>query len=99
MLGALVSSFATQLALKIEAAESVLGPYSCIGKNLGLMEIRTAIVLLLDKFDIKFADGEDGTKLFKESKDCFSWVPGPLNLVFNKRNSEAKIDVNAERTT
>lgn len=61
------------------------------------MEVRTATVLLLDKFDIKFAEGEDGAKLFKESKDCFSWVPGPLNLVFKKRSSEAKIDIEKEQ--
>lgn len=54
------------------------------------MEIRTAVVLLLDKFDIKFANGEDGTTLFKESKDCFSWVPGPLKLVFKERVPGAK---------
>jgi hypothetical protein len=55
------------------------------------MEIRTATVLLLDKFDVKFADGEDGTRLFKESKDCFSWVPGPLRLVFDERTPEVKL--------
>lgn len=49
------------------------------------MEIRTAAVLLLDKFNITFAEGEDGTTLFKESKDCFSWVPGPLKLKFRER--------------
>jgi hypothetical protein len=60
------------------------------------MEIRTATVLLLDKFDVKFAAGEDGTKLFRESKDCFSWVPGPLKLVFEERVPEVNIDVNAK---
>lgn len=56
------------------------------------MEIRTATVLLLDKFDIKFAAGEDGTKLFQQSKDCFSWVPGPLKLVFTERAADAKVE-------
>lgn len=70
---------------------SSLGPYSCIGKNLGLMEIRTATVLLLDKFDIKLAAGEDGTRLFAESKDCFAWVPGPLKLVFEARTPEVQV--------
>lgn len=60
------------------------------------MEIRTATVLLLDKFDVTFASGEDGTKLFKESKDCFSWVPGPLKLVFEERLPEVKVSVDAE---
>ncbi|KAH8594231.1 putative benzoate 4-monooxygenase cytochrome P450 [Bisporella sp. PMI_857] len=67
------------------------GPYACIGKNLGLMEVRTAAVLLLDKFNFEFAPGEDGTELFKQTKDCFSWAPGPLNLVFKERTPELKV--------
>jgi hypothetical protein len=55
------------------------------------MEIRTAVVLLLDKFDVKLADGENGARLFKQSKDCFSWVPGPLDLVFDERTPEVKL--------
>jgi len=57
------------------------------------MEIRTATVLLLDKFNIKLAAGESGDKLLNASKDCFSLVPGPLKLVFEERIPEAKIDI------
>lgn len=53
-------------------------------------------VLLLDKFNVKFAPGEDGSRLFEQSKDCFSWVPGPMDLVFEERTPEARIASKSE---
>ncbi|KAH9900473.1 cytochrome P450 [Xylariomycetidae sp. FL2044] len=67
-----------------------LGPYACVGKNLGLMEIRTLAVLLLDNFDITFAPGEDGTMLHQKTLDCFSTIPGPLSLKFSKRQPRVR---------
>jgi len=67
------------------------GPYGCTGKNLGLMEIRTAIVLLIDQFDVNFAAGEDGMKVFADSRDYGSWIPGPLRMVFSERVPEVKL--------
>ncbi|KAI1370529.1 cytochrome P450 [Hypoxylon crocopeplum] len=68
-----------------------IGPYACVGKNLGLMEIRTLAVVLLDNFNITFAPGEDGTLLHEKTLDCFSTIPGPLRLQFNRRKPAANI--------
>ncbi|KAM0812265.1 putative Cytochrome P450 [Seiridium cardinale] len=67
------------------------GPYACIGKNLGLLEIRIVTVLLLDNFDISLAPGEDGKRLHEETLDCFAALPGPLHMVFAKRMPDALI--------
>lgn len=68
-----------------------VGPYMCVGKNLGLMEIRTLTVLLLDNFEISFAPNEDGTKLHENTLDCFATIPGDLWLQFKRRAPDAKI--------
>lgn len=48
------------------------------------MEIRIATVLLLDKFDVSLASGENGAKLHNETLDCFATLAGPLRLVFKE---------------
>ncbi|KAI1495743.1 cytochrome P450 [Biscogniauxia marginata] len=68
-----------------------VGIYMCVGKNLGLMEIRTLAVVLLDNFDIVFAPGEDGTLLHEQTLDCFSTIPGPLKLQFSHRKPSAQV--------
>ncbi|KAI5864893.1 cytochrome P450 [Durotheca rogersii] len=70
-----------------------IGSYSCVGKNLGLMEIRTLAVVLFDYFNISFAPGDDGTLLHDKTLDCFSTIPGPLRLKFERREPIAKINV------
>ncbi len=62
-----------------------------MGKNLGLIEIRTLAVVLFDNFDISFASGEDGTALHEKTLDCFATIAGTLNLQFKRRQPEAKI--------
>ncbi|KAH8808644.1 cytochrome P450 monooxygenase-like protein [Xylogone sp. PMI_703] len=63
-----------------------VGRYSCIGKNLALMEVRTVTALLLLSFDVKFAPGEDGSRLLVDSQDAFTIFFAALNLVFSKRD-------------
>ena len=60
----------------------------CIGKNLALMELRIVTALLVSRFDIRFAPGEDGTALFRDMKDAFTAAPGDLRLVFDRRGGE-----------
>jgi tryprostatin B 6-hydroxylase len=62
----------------------IKGPYGCIGKQLALMELRTVITLLVLNFNVSFAPGEDGTKLFRDTKDMFTLDLGELKLVFEK---------------
>lgn len=60
-----------------------MGKFSCIGKNLALMELRSVIALLVLQFDIRFADGEDGSDLINKSIDTFTITLGKLDLVFD----------------
>jgi len=60
------------------------GPYSCIGKNLALMEIRLLTAQLVTRFDVRLADGETGAELLGESKDHFTVGLGALRLCFDR---------------
>ncbi|KAL2848581.1 cytochrome P450 [Aspergillus pseudoustus] len=60
------------------------GPFSCIGKNLALIEIRLLAAHLITKFDVEFAPGEDGSDLLR-SHDHFVVALRPLNLILKKR--------------
>ncbi|CAI6336558.1 unnamed protein product [Periconia digitata] len=60
------------------------GRHSCIGKDLALAQIRFATALLVSKYRISFAPGEDGTRVCRDMKDQFTAVPGKLKLVFSR---------------
>lgn len=60
------------------------GAYSCIGKQLALMELRTVVTLLVLNFNVRFAPGEDGSGLFRDAKDQFTMALGDLKLIFEK---------------
>ena len=70
---------------EVNIANRLLGPYSCVGKQLALMELRTVVALLVSQFDISFAPGEDGTRLLTDSKDYFTISISDLYLVFTPR--------------
>ncbi|RDW61326.1 cytochrome P450-14 [Coleophoma crateriformis] len=61
------------------------GPYSCIGKQLALMELRVVIARIITQFDVSFAPGEDGTNLMTKTRDVFTLDMAPLMMVFTKR--------------
>lgn len=65
-----------------------LGPYSCVGKQLALMELRTVVALLVYQFDVKFAPGEDGSRLIDDSKDYFTITISDLDLVFSPKDGK-----------
>ena len=62
-----------------------IGRFACVGKNLALAELRFVAALLVSKYDINFAPGEDGTRCWREMKDQFTAAPGKLELVFTRR--------------
>lgn len=64
-----------------------IGPYGCIGKNLALMEIRLLTSQILLKYDVKFAPGEDGSKLLYKTADHFTLGLKELNLIFTPRDT------------
>ncbi|KAL3420396.1 benzoate 4-monooxygenase cytochrome P450 [Phlyctema vagabunda] len=59
--------------------------YSCIGKQLALMEIRAVISRIVTHFDIEFAPGEDGLNLLNKTKDVFTMEMAPLMLAFTRK--------------
>ena len=65
-----------------------IGRFACVGKNLALAEIRFVTALLISKYDIKFAPGEDGVRVWKDMKDQFTAAPGKLELVFTPLQCE-----------
>ena len=61
------------------------GVYSCVGKQLALMELRSVAARTVMQFDISFAPGEDGSNLLNRTRDVFTLDLAPLNLVFTER--------------
>jgi len=59
--------------------------FACVGKNLALAELRFMTALLVSKYDITFAPGEDGTRCWRDMKDQDTAAPGKLELVFTPR--------------
>ena len=62
-----------------------MGPFGCIGKNLAMMELRTVTARLVTRFDLSLAPGEDGHRIFHETKDHFTVDPGHLDITFKER--------------
>ncbi|KAM0798207.1 cytochrome P450 [Usnea florida] len=61
------------------------GRYGCVGKNLALNEISYVVALIVSKYDVEFAPGDDGERVWRDMKDEFTAAPGRLDLVFNLR--------------
>ena len=53
--------------------------------QLAWLEFRLTVARLVGRFHIYFAEGEDGSALFKHSTDQFSTEPAPCRLVFVER--------------
>ncbi|KAH7077315.1 cytochrome P450 monooxygenase-like protein [Paraphoma chrysanthemicola] len=62
-----------------------LGVYSCIGKQLALMELRIVLFMLVTEFDICFAPGDDGSSFLDNDLDAFTIVIADLKLAFIPR--------------
>jgi hypothetical protein len=52
------------------------------------MELRNVIARIVTEFNVKFAPGEDGTALLKDTTDTFTLALAPLMLVFTKREGK-----------
>ena len=48
--------------------DSAVGTYNCIGKPLALMTLRTTVAKIIRRFDIGFAEGDDGKACEKQRK-------------------------------
>lgn len=64
-----------------------IGAYSCIGRVLAMMELRSVISRIALNFDVGFAEGETGRKFDTEVKDTFTFEVPDLWLVFKRRGA------------
>ncbi|KAL4746149.1 hypothetical protein BDW72DRAFT_207594 [Aspergillus terricola var. indicus] len=64
-----------------------IGRYSCVGKQLALMEMRSVIARMALEFDVSFTDAEAAELFDREAKDTFTYTVGPLPLIFRQRES------------
>ncbi len=67
---------------------SSTGAYSCPGKNLALMVLRSAVSRIALQFDIAFAPGETGQDFDLKAMDTFTTTLPPLRLQFSPRQSK-----------
>ena len=52
------------------------------------MELRNVVSLLVSRFDIRLAEGEDGSKLLDKSRDAFTLRMEALEVVFEERGKK-----------
>ncbi|KAI5120330.1 hypothetical protein M0805_000390 [Coniferiporia weirii] len=61
------------------------GPANCAGKMLALTEIRCVTALLLQRFEMRFAEGYDVRRWNEDMEDSFVLTVGPLPVVLSVR--------------
>ena len=54
-----------------------------------MKEISYVVALIVSKYDVAFAPGEDGVRVWQDLKDKFTQSPGRLELVFRLREGES----------
>ena len=59
-----------------------------------MMELRFVVPLLVQEYDIGFAPGEDGIRVWREMKDQFTAAPGRLELVVKRRDGSDSTSAN-----
>lgn len=63
-----------------------MGPGSCAGKPLAILELRTVIATLMQRFDIQFAEGYNVSEWEKSKEDWFAMKNGRLPVTIRPRN-------------
>ncbi|KAF7540210.1 hypothetical protein G7054_g1607 [Neopestalotiopsis clavispora] len=82
----------TQKELNVD--DSIFHPFStgrtsCIGKQLGLMELRAVASQIVRKYDVSLAPGQDPQAFLDGRRDTFTLALGSLELVFKPRSQKA----------
>ena len=52
------------------------------------MEIRRVIAEVFTRYEVSFGPGHSDAKFLDEGVDAFTLVPGPLELIFQKRQDQ-----------
>jgi len=64
-----------------------VGRYSCVGKQLALMEVRNVTSHIIRRYNVGLAPGQTAEAFLDGKKDYFTLTLGPLGLVFNDRKA------------
>uniref|UniRef100_A0A8H8CFT6 High nitrogen upregulated cytochrome P450 monooxygenase 2 n=1 Tax=Psilocybe cubensis TaxID=181762 RepID=A0A8H8CFT6_PSICU len=64
-----------------------MGPANCAGKNLAYQEMRMVVCLMIQRTELKFAEGYNPTKWIDDLQDFFITVKGPLPVVATPRRA------------
>ncbi|KAG6017486.1 hypothetical protein E4U54_006934 [Claviceps lovelessii] len=67
------------------------GRYACVGKGLGLMEVRLVASSILRQFDIDLAHERAEAGFFSGLKDCFTLSASDLRIVFTARKARQDV--------
>ncbi|KAH6967869.1 cytochrome P450 [Ilyonectria sp. MPI-CAGE-AT-0026] len=62
-----------------------IGRYSCVGKQLGLMEIRYVVSQIIHRFDVQLAQGQTTEAFLQSKRDTFTLAIPRLDLIFTPR--------------
>ncbi|KAH7884698.1 cytochrome P450 [Phlebopus sp. FC_14] len=61
------------------------GPANCVGKNLAYQEMRTVACVMMQRLELKYADGYDPQSWERDLKDYFVATKGKLPVVLSPR--------------
>ena len=62
-----------------------IGSFSCVGRQLALMELRYVISRMSRRYDMSLAEGQTAEAFTKESFDTFTIRLAPLQMVLKHR--------------
>ena len=77
-----ISEFITNTAAFIPFST---GPANCVGRNLAIVEMRMVITLLVQRFEMRLADGYDPREWFENTNDWFVVKTGQLPVILTPR--------------
>ncbi|KAK2054550.1 cytochrome P450 [Colletotrichum caudatum] len=69
------------------------GKYSCVGKQLGLMEIRYCASQIIHRYDFEFAPNQTAQDFIEGHKDGFTLSLPELEMVFSPRDEGSRLSV------
>lgn len=61
------------------------GPANCAGRNLAVVEMRMVVALLMQRFEMRFADGYDPRQWEEDIQDILVMKNGKLPIVLTPR--------------
>ncbi|KAK1613515.1 benzoate 4-monooxygenase cytochrome P450 [Colletotrichum phormii] len=64
------------------------GKYSCVGKQLGLMEIRYCASQIINRYDVAFAPGQKAEAFINGKKDGFTLSLPELEVIFKSKEGK-----------